>query len=354
MRKTLLLISFLSIWVSTVFGQTYKGGYDFLFLERSPSPRGNGFAGSLVAAQDGLYSVYFNPALIVDSVAMSFVISTSKKFYLADEARYLFLSAGFLLGKNVKVAVSRYQWDFNEKLKIWTGPNSSYEYEWIRSINQVTFAWNVKPFLSVGTNLAIFDQNVYQPDKGKDRHQQTFFADLGILYRKKFKWNSILSIGGNIKNITSSLEKFQMDTLSFKQALPVVLYFGTSYKQYMSFLVGEKSYPSSMTVSITYRDLLNYKYENGISGGVEFDFAGIIRIQGGYYYYTSNDYGLDINRKSYSGVTFGVGSSFSLIKPFQQLPVKIDVDISNVPQPPRSKSYSFDRTWVLGIRIAKR
>jgi hypothetical protein len=80
-RNVISGILFLGFWIFSLFAQTYQGGYGDLFLARFPSPRGEALSGSMVAISNGLYSVYSNPALIVDSAAYSLAISTSQKYY---------------------------------------------------------------------------------------------------------------------------------------------------------------------------------------------------------------------------------------------------------------------------------
>jgi hypothetical protein len=255
-----------------------------------------------------------------------------------------------LIGKNIKVAVSRYQFDINKKFTLWTG-TSTYSYDWIRSVNQVTLAWRVNSNFSAGTNLSFFDQNLYNPDKGKDEHQQTFYAVMGLAYRKQLKGNTLVSFGINIKNITSSQEKILVE--SQKDPLPVILYLGGAFTKKFLLINSAKSYPFSVSVSLTYQDLLNYKYKTGIRGGLEFKLSDLSDLQIGYYYVTLDDGGSEENKDSMSGITFGAGIKIPLKSFLRKVPVALKINVSNIPQPSGSHLISFDRTWIFGFQLEK-
>ena len=89
-----------------------------------------------------------------------------------------------------------------------------------------------------------------------------------------------------------------------------------------------------------FQTLLNSKFNNRISGGVELTLFEILLLRGGYYTMSIDDRDYSINRDKVESITYGVGLNLPLSK-FMKRPLEIVIDYTQLPQP----SYIYNRTW---------
>jgi hypothetical protein len=354
--KKLFLIIILILPLSS-FGQ-YR--YYFLkeyFFSRQNSARAEAMGKGYVSIDGDLASTWFNPAGIATIKGIEINGSSASPLYLANKARYTYLSAGYNVNKYLSIAISRNHFtigepvgftDFNGNI---IHEGDSYEENYCLSLASEP----VKKLL-IGLNTNYF---IWHP---VDKKRTTMFYDFGVIKKislpSKKQYNHTFNLGVSIINFNHSKISFAFEELGSVNSLPVITRLGANYQ----ISIDKKVLIDTLTTfkilaQGEYQDLLNSKFESAIRTGIEIQLMEILSIRMGYYQESVFNYNYpETNYDQISALTYGIGLQLPFYK-LTKVPLIINFDYTSLPQPPYTnnnhpfedfKSYSLRINWLIG------
>ena len=337
MKKLFLLILLLFIQTKLfAFYKEYEKYSSGLYLERSNSTKSESMGRTLVANNDGVFTILANPAGNHQLEGFDLGYSHSSPVYLAEKAFYHFLGINYGSKEYGVIGLSWYHYSLGEETsKTTSGINQEPE-KYTPGVSLYTFnyAKSFGSLLAVGVNF-----NIYQ-DKLNYETATAYPVDLGIkktiqIIKTKHE-NRKMHFGLSIQNITNvTMDYYDMFGTKIKNGVvfPVILRAGTAYQ--FSFgpnTVLENRYKYGFLLNIEYEDVLNYSYKTAFKAGGEFSFLDLLFIRMGVY--SLNMPGGYWNKDRVTDITYGAGINLP-IEYFVDMkyPLNIVINYLNMKQP---------------------
>jgi hypothetical protein len=356
---TLITVFFILILPAISFAQ-YDGAFDLSFFNRLPSARAEAMGRGYVSVDGDMAGVFFNPASIATLNGLAVNGSFSSPYYLLENARYSFFSAGYGINKYLSAGMSRNHFDYGENLFL--------------TDMDGTILDSTKPFYTIYSltlssqpinNLYIgFNTNYYQEEFHPTvRVSSTVYFDFGAI--KKFNlrqhkyYAHSFSAGVSIINFNLAKVKYETDytDVQHEKKLPVITRYGANYAFALDqYLLFDTLKIVEALFQLDYKMLLNSKFRSGIHTGAEILIHEMLAIRAGYYKEKIDNLGWpESNEDKLSAFTYGFGVQFPLHK-ITRIPLHIKFDYTSLPQVSHSKihtdwdnfrTYTFSLNWVM-------
>ena len=352
-----MILGLMSICFST--GLWAQAGYleDPLFQYRQPSARAEAMGGAMVAATNGAYTGFYNPAALAGAAAYALNYTYSDPFYVFTDGNYKGLFGIASLGNAGTIGISWYRFQYgvpfvNFALEDGEG-ESAYS-----AMMTLSYGRNLGSRLQGGLNVSR-----YKGWYSSEINASTYLFDIGLTFqawqKREERRDQRLTLGLALDNLFegkfSPLDEGQGDPL------PVILCFGGSYSSQFLPTNDGRFYNLNATLNAEYQHILNAEksHFSGVRLGGELLFLDLIAARVGYFSLKLYDYGAaDSNALSrWSDFTYGLGIQipFARIVP-NILPIVLSVDFTSRPQ--TTFSDDFDdwqnlTTLNVGVKVAR-
>lgn len=367
MKKATLVILFFLLLHQTAFGKSYRK-YNFgFFFGRQPSARSEAMGRTLTAANDGVFTAFYNPAGIVLNQGLNVAFSYASPYYLLTEANYNFIGLTYNARKLGTFGMHRFHFSSGQEQRIRSvnDPDKVLDsYIPSTTFYTISYAKEIMTDLTIGLNF-----NLYSDKMSDTKTIKSYPINIGLLktllIKNERENKKRLNFGASIKNVFGTNIDFSspaliadsLYNLSYEESLPIILTTGLSYELLLS------KHPTlsnlhlfGMTLQLEYEDVLNYKYQAGIKIGSELSFLDIFYFRTGYYSFKS-DPDLLSGKKRLTDFTYGFGIHLPIdefIK--EKFPLTISFDLTSLKQPSYIKdfndwdnfsTYSLNISWEL-------
>lgn len=349
MKNSILIVQLLL--PTLLFGQ-YKYFESEMFFGRQPSARAEAMGRSYSAMDGDLTSVYFNPAGVATLKGIELDGSYATPNYSLGKATYKFLSLGYKFNKYIVAGLSVNHFSLEKEIAFTDDyGNPNYTFIPYTSNYSLTLASQPIKNLLIGMNTNLF---IWNPVK---KNFTALNFDFGMI--KKFelvngkKYKHSINLGTSIKNFNYSKVKINYAGSKSEEALPVIVKYGANYQiTFDKHLLIDSLKTLRLLVHGEYQDLLNSNYYTTSRIGGEIMFLELLSVRAGYFKEKVENYGYpDKNMSEVSAFTYGFGLQIPLHK-LTKLPLNINCDYTNLPQPSYSKIYTqWDNFQVYNVRL---
>ncbi len=328
MRKLAIII--LTAFPAIAYSQYNYGFLQTAFFGRQPSARAEAMGRAYSSIDGDLTSIFYNPAGIASIIGLEFDASFSSPYYLLDEAKYNFLSAGYKFNEYLIIGLSRNRFAFGEITIVDEIGNSFGTYKPKNTAYTFTLASQPIKNLYIGLNTNYFTMQV------TDEATSVFWFDFGIIKKFELLQNDdlghSLNIGASISNFNNTKAAIQYTGKTFKEELPVITRYGANYQFtfYKNRLI-ERLNPFGLLLQGEYIMLLNSEYHTGIQLGAEISILEIASIRVGYYKEKIDDFGNPHNLNEITSFTYGFGLNLPIEK-LTRIPLHFCFDYTSLPQ----------------------
>jgi hypothetical protein len=336
--------------------------FDMSFFNRLPGARVEAMGRGYVSVEGDMAGVFFNPASIATLNGLVLNGSFSSPYYLLENARYIYFSAGYGINKYLSVGLSRNHFNFGEDALLTDETGTLLDTTAIKpfyTIYSLTLASQPSKNLYIGFNINYYHVELHPAF----RISSPVYFDFGAI--KKFNlrqyrdYTHTVSVGASIVNLNAAKVKFGSDD-TIKPAyeeLPVITRYGANYtfaiNQYLLF---DTLKIVEALFQMDYMMLLNSEFRSGIHTGAEILIYELLAIRAGYYQEKIDDLGIpESNEDKLSAFTYGFGVQIPLHK-ITRIPLHIKFDYTSLPQESYSKihtnwdnfrTYTFSLNWVM-------
>jgi hypothetical protein len=342
MMKKIIVI-FILVIPSFSFGQYNYGFLQETFFGRQPSARAESLGKGYSSVDGDLASIFFNPAGTATLQGLEVNASFASPYYLAENASYSFISAGYNFNKYLSIAISSNHFTLGQESSAidsagyiidsgFTPANSNY------SLN-ISSQPTRNLFIGVNTNYFIW--------KPIENSAKTLFFDFGIIkkfeFGKKTASQHSVSIGASIINLNFAKISLDFNGSVIENSLPVITRYGVNYQFYLNKeLIFDKLTTFRLLFQGEYQMLLNSEYNKGFHTGLELMFLEMLSLRVGYFTENQKDLGYpSINKTEISCTTYGIGFQAPLYK-LTKVPLNINFDFTSLPQVSYIKT---DKHW---------
>lgn len=321
------------------------GQYDYGFLYesyfgRQPSARVEAMGKAYCAVDGDLASIAYNPAGTATIKGLEVFANISSPYYFLNKAIYYFAGVGYHFNKYLTVSASFNRMDYNTTFMLKDRQGNLLKYTPINTIYTINAsAQPIKEFL-IGFNLNQLRIDGY-PDI---KWSQPLYLDFGMIKKFNLHQNDVsrseLAFGASITNLNFGAVKLTFNDAESKGNLPVITKYGLKYQLDWDTNLSDTLSSIQLTFLADFQALLNSRYLSGVHTGLELWLLELVALRVGYYRTTHSDYGRpDYNLDHLESLTYGFGLQAPLHK-FTKLPLKIEFNHTNLPQPSLIRSRS--------------
>ena len=339
--KKIIVFALLTL-PSFLFGQYQNGFLKETFFARQPGARAESLGKAYCSVDGDLATIFYNPAGTATLQGLSLYSSLSTPYYMVENSKLLFVSAGYNINKYLTVGISWNYFFFGEEFNFYDSVGNPIATGVIPTNSVYTLNLSSQPVknLFIGLNTSYL---IWNPTE-KSAH--SLFFDLGII--KKFEFGKTpvashsINVGTSIKNLNFSTVKPHLGDSLFTGDLPVITRVGMNYQFTLNKHWISKNLNSfRLFIQTDYQFLLNSNYEKGFYNGLELTFIDILSLRTGLY--TESHYDEDVSSdKEYltGALTYGLGLQIPLDK-LTKIPLRINFDYTHLPEPPYSQSLPY-------------
>lgn len=333
-RLIQILIVFQFIQIN-LFAGGYQSYLEYLFLLRQPNARAEALGRGYATLIGNPFYAQFNPASSSFSYGLNTTFSYLEQNYIFLEKPYLLnIGLGYNFNDIGAFAINILDHSMGEEfISIDEYGNTvskevphTYQY-------MLNYSYPIWEQFSCGINVNyLVDNIVYNPtnDVGtKNATSLTF--DVGLLKIISFTNKHLkhdLIFGLSLSNILNS----KVEIFGQNEILPSILRLSGSYQiDFDNNTIIDV--PLKLSFYSEYKDLINSKYYNVIKFGCEATIFNILMLRIGYYDEKRNNYNYHNNASEISEFTYGLGFRLRLEDYFDNIPINIELDYTDLPTP---------------------
>jgi|GEM_PF-857935 hypothetical protein len=350
--KKLNCILFASlICLTNIYPQTYKGGYDNLFLNQQVNAQAEAMGEGHATMYGSPFSAFYNPASSAFSSGLNAEVSHLDPNNIYDSRPY-YNSYGISYNSDKYGAISLNEiyYTANENYTYYYSyPWNNYYYGQLQhtptmQLYLLNYSYMICEGFSAGLNI-----DYLRSDAGYAKYNAAL-VDIGFMKKFQIKTNSAdhdFYLGLSCSNITNAKLKssdikssYEYDNKStFAETAPSIMRVGGSYEFSPEMKVADFHVIKTL-FAVDYRDVLNYKYDDAIQFGSEFTFFDILKIRAGYYTQSVNSYNSPYLKDRINSFTYGFGIDIPISKFYKcNRPVSLQFDFARI-QNPESSYYA--------------
>jgi|CZKP01.1.fsa_nt_gi hypothetical protein len=335
------------------------GWYDPFYFYHEPSTSAGSSGKIYLNNYDDAYSSLYNPAIPSSLNSIRFSYSKSQKTF--DD--YFFQNNVYYDSYGIDIPIKNIG-TFSLVKRYFHSENSStqmaifYGGERYTSYN-FNFSREICRGLSAGIGFNYFKSEFWD-GRIDNTYNEYYSLNIGASYKynlpefENYTHQAIANI--SVMNIPTSNPKARKEILPGggtyiiepPDPLPQIDHISLGYMskyQGMGIIRGFDDFQGD--IQIEYSDLLNSRYYNTISLGMEIKFLEIVSIRGGYYNYKDYYYNTPLDK-----ITYGFGLTFPL-KLVMDIPLELGIDYSHLKDPYFSfKGKDYFDSFSLNVRYS--